>query len=156
MSPLSESTQYREALEPDAIFKLLIAGAILFLGYLLMIPYRDENVPRILLLFILIALIGSFMAFRRLKIEVSEIGLRVGFRILGSEILFSDIKDIEVIDPPFWRYGGLGYRLGLDGSIGYVLNFREGIRISRKNGRDIFFSTDNPGELATILKKSLS
>ena len=42
------------------------------------------------------------------------------------------------------------------GSIGYVLNFREGIRISRKNGRDIFFSTDNPGELATILKKSLS
>jgi hypothetical protein len=97
---LSESAQYREALEPDAIFELLIAGAILFLGCLLMIPYRDENVPRISLLFILIALIGSFMAFRRLKIEVTEIGLRVGFRILGSEILFSDIKDIEVIEPP--------------------------------------------------------
>jgi hypothetical protein len=153
---LSERIQYKEAFESGTIFNLLIAGAVLLVGYFLMIPYRDETIPRILLLIIIIVLFGVFLVFRKLDIVVIDKRIKIGFHLLSLEVLFSDIEEVEVIDPPFWRYGGLGYRFGLDGSIGYVLNFRKGIRISRENGRDIFFSTNNPDEMATILKKNLS
>lgn len=152
---MSERIQYKEALESGTIFNLLFAGAVLLVGYFLMIPYSDETIPRILLLIIIIVLFGVFLVFRKLDVVVTDKRIKISFRFVRSEVLFSDIEYVESVDTPFWRYGGLGHRLGLDGSIGYVLNFRKGIRISRKNGRDIFFSTNNPNEMATILKKNL-
>jgi len=45
--------------------------------------------------------------------------------------------------PPFWRYGGLVVRLGLDGSVGYMVDYRRGIRVIRRRGMPIFFNTRN-------------
>jgi len=102
---------------------------------------------------VLVIMVAIFINFRTLEISVSGGRLTVGYGFIKSRVRLNDILYAEAVRPPFWRYGGLGIRLGLDGSVGYVVDYRRGVRVTRRRGPPIFFNTRNPEQLMNLLQK---
>ena len=44
-------------------------------------------------------------------------------------------------------YGGFGIRFGGDWSVGYIQNWRRGVRVVPKRGRALYFSSNRPDEI---------
>jgi hypothetical protein len=148
---MAEKILFREELDLGIYFDLIIAGSIILTSYLSLKPYRANGPPRILFIFITLIILLVFIVFRKLEIIIAGEGVKVGFNLINSKIKFSEINAIEIHKPSFWRYGGFGIRLGLDGSIGYITSYKKGLRIIRVKGRDVFFSTNHPEELLSII-----
>jgi hypothetical protein len=100
---------------------------------------------------VLVITVAIFINFRTLEINVSGGRLTVGYGFIRSRVRLSDILHAEIITPPFWRYGGLGVRWGWDGSVGYIVDYRRGVRVTRRRGMPIFFSTRNPEKILQII-----
>jgi hypothetical protein len=150
---MAEKIIYREELDLGIYFDLLIAGSIILTSYLSLKPYRTNDPPRILFILITLIIILVFVIFKKLEITIKGEEVQVGFNLINSKIKFSEMSKVELVKPPFWRYGGYGLRLGLDGSIGYITSYNKGLRITRIKGRDIFFSTNHPEELLSIINE---
>ncbi|HEX9912846.1 MAG TPA: hypothetical protein VGB01_06340 [candidate division Zixibacteria bacterium] len=135
---------------------LLIFGGII-LGVILS-PQDPETpfwvAPFLILLGILFFFI--FINFRILEIKVQGRFLEFGFGIIKKKILRSDIVSCEKSSITFWRYGGIGIRLGMDGTVCYNTRFGKGVRIKVKNKkRDYVLTSDNPQALCQALKAGL-
>ena len=90
--------------------------------------------------------------FRTLNILIYTHYILVGFSIYKYKIRLENIETIETFHPPWFRYGGFGIRLGWDWSIGFIQNYRMGVRITQIKGRKVFFSTNNPDAIVNIVK----
>jgi len=53
----------------------------------------------------------------------------------------------------FGRYGGVGVRIGFDGSWAYTTSFGNAVKIVPRNGRTFVFSSNKPEEICQIIKK---
>jgi len=84
-------------------------------------------------------------------ISVSGGRQTAGYGLIKSRVRLNNILYVEAVRPPFWRYGGLGVRLGLDGSVGYVVDYRRGVRVTRRRGMPIFFNTRNPERILQLI-----
>jgi len=94
-----------------------------------------------------------YFSLRTLRIRVTERELRVAFGVIGTSVPLSEVLLVEAEKPSFWRYGGgLGIRWGWDGSVGYIVDYRRGIRVTRRRGMPVFFSTRNPERILQILE----
>ncbi len=124
---------------------------ILITAYLSLNPPLGSRVPTLGLMLVLVITVTIFINFRTLEISVSGGRQSVGYGFIRSRVRLSDILYVEAVRPPFWRYGGLGIRLGLDGSVGYVVDYRRGVRVTRRRGPPIFFNTRNPEQLLSLL-----
>jgi hypothetical protein len=96
-----------------------------------------------------------FVSLRRIKITGTPKGLRVRFGPIRTKIQFSDIVSARptVINP--WKtYLGFGWRIGSDGSIGYITEVRTGIRLEIKGRRrNYVISSHQPQVLVNYIRK---
>jgi hypothetical protein len=135
------------------LFILIFAGIIL--GIILS-PQDPETpfwvTPFLILLVILFFFI--FINFRILEIKVQGRFLEFRFGIIKKKILLSDIISCEESTITLWKYGGIGIRLGMDGTVCYNTRFGKGVRIKVKNKkRDYVLTSDNPQALCQALKE---
>ena len=144
---------YCEQLDIHPIFQALIAAVILVTAYLGLNPYLGSRAPTPILMLVLVIMVSVFINFRTLEISVTDGRLSVGYGFIKSRVRLSDIVYVESIRPPFWRYGGLGVRWGWDGSIGYIVDYRRGVRVIRRRGMPVFFSTRDPNRVLQILEQ---
>ena len=98
-----------------------------------------------------------YFSLRTLRIRLTERELRVAFGVIGTSVPLSEVLLVEAEKPSFWRYGGgLGIRWGWDGSVGYLMNYGEAVRVIRRRGRAFLFSTRNPREVVEVIQNALS
>jgi hypothetical protein len=102
---------------------------------------------------VLVIMVSVFINFRTLKISVTDGRLSVGYGFIKSRVRLRDIVYAEAVRPPFWRYGGFGIRWGWDGSIGYIVDYRRGVRVTRRRGMSVFFSTRDPERVLQVLEE---
>lgn len=143
---------YSEHLDSHPVFQALIAAAILVTAYLSLNPPMGSRAPTPLLMLVLVIMVAVFINFRTLEITVTGEQLTVGYGFIRSRVRLGDIVYVESIRPPFWRYGGFGIRWGWDGSVGYIVDYRRGVRVTRRRGMPIFFSTRDPERVLWTLE----
>lgn len=52
--------------------------------------------------------------FRILRITIYADKLEVGYGVIKQNIRIEDIEKVQIHDPPWYQYGGLGLRIGWD------------------------------------------
>jgi len=142
---------YSEALDINPVFQAILAVVILVTAYLSLNPPRGSEALSLGLMLVLIVTVAVFVNFRTLEISITGESLTVGYGFIKSRMRLGDVLHAEAVRPSFWRYGGLGIRLGLDGSLGYVVDYRRGVKITRRSGMTVFFSTGNPEKILQII-----
>jgi len=144
---------YSERLDTHPAFQAIIAAVIVIIAYLSLNPPLGGRAPTPILMLVLLIMVAVFINFRTLEISITGERLTVGYGFTKSRTRLSDILHAETVKPPFWRYGGLGIRLGLDGSVGYIVDYRTGVRVTRRRGTPIFFNTRNPDKVLQTLEQ---
>jgi hypothetical protein len=93
-----------------------------------------------------------YLNFRVLNITItrSHIGLRYG---LGNRLVIriSEVVGCKQIRSSFSRYLGAGVRLGTDGSWAYIVYFGDAVKVSRREGKAIVFSTRKADEVCSLI-----
>ena len=59
----------------------------------------------------------------------------------------------ETTKATFKKYGGVGIRLGSDGSWAYNTDFGDGVKLTYQNGRPFIFSTRNPQKICNLINE---
>lgn len=94
--------------------------------------------------------------FRGIRILMTNNQLEVKYGIFNhKEIPLQEISNCEETKASFKRYGGIGIRLGFDGSWAYNTDFGEAVKLSFKTGRPFVFSTRNPQKICNLVKELL-
>ncbi len=139
------------------LFHVFFAAAIVLIAYLSMSPFNTK-LPReaqALLVLVVLLLIFLYFTLRTLRIRVTDRDLSLSFGVIGTSIPLSEVLHVEKEKPSFWRYGGLGIRWGWDGSVGYLMNYGDAVRVVRRRGRAIVFSTRSPDEVVAVIEDRL-
>jgi len=89
-----------------------------------------------------------------MQVQVSKERLSVDYgRFNHKTIQLSDIVSCEPTKASFRKYGGVGIRLGLDGSWAYTTSLSGAVRIKRMKGRIFVFSTSSSDEVCNIVNQ---
>ena len=95
-----------------------------------------------------------FWNYRGLSIKVSREALRVQYGFLNRKtIALPDIVTCEPDRASFAKYGGMGVRLGTDGSWAYTTSFGSAVRINPRKGRPFVFSSNRPEEICALIRE---
>ncbi|MFX0082594.1 MAG: hypothetical protein ACFE94_12670 [Candidatus Hodarchaeota archaeon] len=92
--------------------------------------------------------------FRGLRITITKNQLDVVYGIFNHKrIPLEEVSRCEITRAYFRRYGGIGIRLGLDGSWAYTTDFGEAVKLIFQKGRPFVFSTRNPQKICSLIQE---
>jgi len=152
-----KSIAYREQLWVSWWISLLFFALIGFLSAtlavqsILGIPVGSRPAPNELLLGFDFFFIILYLVFSRLTIEIDSNSVKVTYGVISKKIPIKEIASIEITTAGFWVYGGVGIRLGSDGSLAFTTSFGDAVKVIRKNGRPFVFSTRRPNEVTKVI-----
>ena len=92
--------------------------------------------------------------FRGLRITLTQEQLEVKYGIFNhKKIDLQKISGCETTKANFRKYGGVGIRLGLDGSWAYNTDFGQAVKLIFQKGRPFVFSTRNPEKICNLINE---
>lgn len=92
--------------------------------------------------------------FRGIQITLNEHQLEVDYGIFNhKKIPLREISGCEETKASFKRYGGVGIRLGFDGSWAYSTDFGEAVKLIFQERRPFVFSTRNPQKICNLIQE---
>jgi len=92
--------------------------------------------------------------YRRLKIILTKNHLEIEYGIFNHKRFpLHTITGCDITKAHFKTYGGVGVRLGLDGSTAYNTDFGEAIKLTFQSGRPFVFSTRNPQGICNLIRE---
>ena len=150
---------YRESIWISKWFFILFIGIIVVLSSVLVVQLIFGLLagwtPAVTIVFLtLIVAFGLItLNFRKLSIKVNSENVEVGYGIIKKKISLNEVVSCEPTMAKGRVYGGVGIRLGVDGSLAYVTSFGSAVKIMRRNGMPFVFSTKNPEKLSEIINK---
>jgi hypothetical protein len=90
--------------------------------------------------------------YRGLNIIITKSILDVEYGVFNRKrIPLSKITSCETTKARFRTYGGIGIRLGVDGSWAYNTDFGDAVKLTLIDGRPFVFSTRNPQKICTLI-----
>jgi len=93
-----------------------------------------------------------FWNYRGIRIQLNTEELLINYGVLNRKaITLEDIVSCEPTEASFRRYGGVGVRLGIDGSWAYTTSFGGAVKIVMRRGRPFVFSSNNPERICGII-----
>jgi len=131
-------------------------GIMFFILFATFFPHNNSDTRRPFP-FIIILLSLIILIFGNLKIKYD--GKTISFRYgpLGKKLCLEEISEIEPFSiRPLKDYLGWGWRIGSDGSIGYISSGNIGIRIQTTNGRIYVVTMPYPQKLVNHIRSRLS
>jgi uncharacterized membrane protein YdbT with pleckstrin-like domain len=151
---------YREWVPAGLLVKILVGFVSLLTLCILLIlvatGYVFQNlfwiaVPTSVLAFLALLLWN----YKGIKIQLNTEELLVNYGILNRKsITLEDIVSCEPTKTSFRRYGGVGVRLGTDGSWAYTTSFGDAVKIILRRGRPFVFSSNNPEKICAIISQT--
>jgi hypothetical protein len=155
---LEEETLYFEWVPAGKLIKTIIIAVnilILITPILVLIIEPVDLWPVLIVdsfMFLFISLL--YLNYRGISIKLTQELLSVRYGQFNyKRIHLQDILSIESTTTPFTKYGGMGVRLGLDGSWAYNIDFNGALKISVLNRRPFVFSTRNPDKIIEIINQ---
>lgn len=95
--------------------------------------------------------------YRGLSIILTQKILEVEYGAFSHKrIPLNKISSCEATKARFRTYGGIGIRLGLDGSWAYNTDFGDAVKLTLKDGRPFLFSTRNPQKICNLIKEKIN
>jgi hypothetical protein len=95
-----------------------------------------------------------FWNYRGIRTQLNTEELRIKYDVLNRKsITLEDIVSCEPTKASFRRYGGVGVRLGIDGSWAYTTSFGDAVKIVLRRGRQFVFSSSNPEKICGIISQ---
>jgi len=92
--------------------------------------------------------------YRGLKITLTKNQLEIAYGIFNrKKIQLNNITSCDITKANFRKYGGVGIRLGLDGSWAYTTDFGEAVKLTFQSGRPFVFSTRNPQKICNLINE---
>jgi hypothetical protein len=92
--------------------------------------------------------------FQGLEIYLTKNLLEVKYGIFNHKKLSLDIiTKCESTKVKFKTFGGVGIRLGLDGSTAYSTDFGEAVKLTLKDGRPFVFSSRNSKKICNMIQE---
>jgi hypothetical protein len=150
---------YREWVPAVSLVKILVAFVVLItLSVQLLLVYTSYvfrnpfwiAMPVSVTTFLLFL----FWNYRGIEIELDDKELLVNYGIFNRKsISLKDILSCELTNASFRRYGGVGVRMGWDGSRAYTTSFGDAVRLTTQKGRPFVFSSHNPEEICKIINQ---
>lgn len=90
--------------------------------------------------------------YRGLKITLTSDKLEVAYGIFNhKEFPLKKITKCDITKTNFRTYGGIGIRIGLDGSRAYNTDFGEAVRLTFQENKPFAFSTRNPQKICNLI-----
>ncbi len=145
----SADLRYYEEVPAHTIVQYLLFGVLGLIAFLTSVVPRGAPTNILSMVIALIILIG--MTFRILRVTISDTHLTVSYGPIKHVLSIDNIESVEATKAPWYMYGGFGIRLGWDWSVGYIQNWRRGVRVVPKRGRVLYFSSNRPDEIEGIL-----
>lgn len=151
--------EYRESIWISKWALIFLSGVIVALSSVLVVQSIFGLIagwtPAVTYLFL--ALIVAFslttLNFRKLNIKVNSENIEVRYGIIKKKISLNEVISCEPTMVRGIAYGGVGIRVGVDGSLAYITSFGDAVKIMRRNDRPFVFSTKNPEKLSKIINK---
>ncbi len=151
---------YREWV-PAGLFVKILVGSVALLMLcifftLVATGYVFQNlswiaVPTSVLAFLALL----FWNYKGIRIQLNTEELLINYGVLNSKsITLKDIVSCEPTEASFRRYGGVGVRLGIDGSWAYTTSFGDAVKIVLRRGRPFVFSSNNPEKICGIISQT--
>ena len=157
---IMQSIFYREWVPAGTLVRVLMISFsfIIILGTLLLIIFGNlttEDYYGIIISFgVLAFILFLFWNYRgiEIKLDSNELYVKYGF-FNKKSIGLTQIASCKVTKGNFGRYGGIGVRLGFDGSTAYTTSFGNAVEIVPKKGRTFVFSTKSPELLCKNIRE---
>jgi hypothetical protein len=97
------------------------------------------------------------MNFRVLEITITENYLDVKYGRFQRKIIpFTKISECEHIQISLREYGGIGIRLGRDGTWAYNTSLGDAVKVIIADERPFAFSTVNPEKVCKLIQAKMS
>jgi hypothetical protein len=150
---------YREIIWARWWFWISFLGAIAVPSCFLIVqsffelPAWWHPAPTSALLILIAALALIFPAFGRLSIKVDSESIKVGYGVIRKTISLDEVVSCEPTSARLRVYGGVGIRLGTDGSLAFTTSRGNAVKITSRKGRPFVLSSNNPERLSKIIEK---
>ncbi len=145
----SADWRYNEEVPTHTIAQYLLFGGLSLIAFLTTVVPRGA--PKYILSMVIALIVFAGMTFRILKVTISDTQLTVSYGPIKHVLSINNIESVQATKAPWYMYGGLGIRFGWDWSVGYIQNWRRGVRVVPKRGRVLYFSSNKPDEIEGIL-----
>lgn len=125
--------------------------------FILALSFALMDIVLILIMLPFVVILSlALLFFWKLDIKADDRTLSFHYGPFGRAVNFSDIRSIQAVEVHAVRdFMGWGWRSGSDGSIGYISNSKEGVRIVTKRGRTYTVTCNRPEELVRIIRKGI-
>jgi len=143
----SEDAAYREGLWIRSWLVLFLAIPVLLLSAMAaaraLSGFPLGNTPIATWGFVSLAVLFLFVTivFAHLTIDIDQKRIRLRLGLFRKEIPLNDVSSAVPDRPKARTYLGLGLRYGTDGSMAFITSFGEGVKVSRRDGSPVVFST---------------
>lgn len=99
-----------------------------------------------------IFLLFFFWNYRGLRITINKNQIEIKYGIFNrKQISLKKIIECKITKASFRKYGGVGVRLGFDGSWAYNTDFGEAVKLIYQNSKPFVFSTRNPQKICNLI-----
>ena len=145
---------YEEKIYLPLIFILMTLGILGYLIYLFFftIDLNQEQMPKVIVLFVMMVLLFTVFNFTRLDITMDENILRFRFGLFKREIYIKNIEKLGASKNSFMKFGGYGLRFSRDKVMGFVSGGGHGIEfIDKHQNKKYFLTTHNSDQLIALL-----
>jgi len=144
--PEAQSSYYQEVPVKVAIYTII--PLLIIFGFTIVFLYPYAGILwALILVAMLICLLSMLWFFGSIEFFISNKTLLIKFGFIKETIPIHDINDIEETTiHPLKDYMGYGYRIGSDGSIGYIGSGSKGVRLLLKNNAVYVLTLPNSNE----------
>jgi len=154
----NEELLYKEWIPVGKFVKVLVLFVCLLLISIgiIITAFKPEELAFFGIIFGVVSLIIFLMYwnYRGLKITLTKNQLDVEYGIFNHKrIPLQKITSCDITKANFRTYGGVGIRLGLDGSWAYNTDFGEAVKLIFQQGRPFVFSTRNPQKICSLINE---
>ncbi len=156
----NNNSEYREWVPVGRFVKMIIFLFYIFsISIVIIVLVLEPQVMMFLLMIfggVCILILLTYWNYRGLLITITKNQIEVKYGIFNHKIIpLIKIMSCEIIKATFRKYGGVGIRLGFDGSVAYSTGFGDAVKLICQHSKPFVFSTNNPQKICNLISKHL-
>jgi hypothetical protein len=115
------------------------------------VPLGNHPAPTVFLFALDVLIILVFLTFSRMTVRIDSTKVRLRLGVIAKEVRMEEVVNAAVENPMLRTYGGIGIRYGTDGSMAFLSSLGTAVKLTRRNGRPILFSTRRAPEVSQLV-----